>query len=126
MRVRRRMLAAAAVALLATGGCVNHAQNSAEFCSRNSDLLKPALDRTVLTKDQAVYYDDNLEKTMRYSEDGSRKVRTGARNLADAYAKVRKIAGDDKVKASDVEERYRELLQRRVEMRAVCRGVEAT
>lgn len=127
MRRRRTGCVAAATYILIAGllasGCVNHATNSAQFCSRNAKLLDVSQDNIVLTKDQAAYYDDNLQKSMRYSEDGSRKVRTSARNLADAYADIRKIAGDDKVKDTEVKQKYAKLLERRTQMRAVCAQV---
>jgi hypothetical protein len=40
--------------------------------------------------------------------------------LADSYADVRKIAGDDKISQSEIEETYGKLDVHREEMRDVC------
>jgi polyhydroxyalkanoate synthesis regulator phasin len=116
------MALAGVVVALAVGssGCVNFEKNATHFCDRNQQLLDTSLDGEVLTKDQAVYYSDTLEKSMKYAEDATQVVRRTARRLADSYADVRKIAGDDKISQSEIEETYGKLDVHREEMRDVC------
>jgi hypothetical protein len=124
-RLARRTVAFMVVlGCVATSGCVNHGSNSLTFCRKNAPLLTVDKDEQRLSKDQAVYIDDELQKTMRYSEDGTRTIRTKARKLADAYTEIRAIAGDDDVKESDFDERYGTLLERRKAMRQACREVK--
>jgi hypothetical protein len=112
--------------LLLVTGCVDHDANSAKFCKRNAELLQPAQDDATYTKDQATYYSDQVEKSMRFAEDGTRKVRTTARKLADAYDDVRRAASGDNVPEKELRETYQKLGERRAAMRDVCRSVLST
>jgi hypothetical protein len=101
-------------------GCVDHDANAQTFCERNAELLDPGSDEAVYSEDQAIYFSDEVEKTMRFAEDGTRDIRRTARRLADAYADVREISDDDDVPEDEFDEVYGELRKRRAEMRDVC------
>jgi polyhydroxyalkanoate synthesis regulator phasin len=119
--------AQAAVVMLALGlsaGCVNHQSNAERFCEKNADLLDPVRDADILSEDQARYFSDELEKTMRYAEDGTRELRRTARKMADAYAGINKIAGDDDVSQKEIDKKYAELHKQRVATRKVCASVQ--
>lgn len=120
-RFRVLAIGVAGVALLA--GCVDQRGNAGRFCERNAEVLEEGQDDEILSKDQAVFLSDELEKTMRYAEDSTRTVRRAARKLADAYADVRAIAGDDDVDQDDLDKRYAKLKDRRVTMRTLCADV---
>jgi hypothetical protein len=122
-RTRVGTVVALLLACTLAAGCVNHGSNSAAFCRRNAALLESSHDRDRLSEDQAVFVDDQLQKTMRYSEDGSRSIRSTARKLADAYSDVRSIAGDDGIEPAEVDETYDELELRRAAMRSLCEDV---
>lgn len=122
-RVRVAMMGAMIAGASVMAGCVDQSGNAARFCDRNTEVLNESNDDQILSEDQAVYFSDEVEKTMRYAEDSTRPVRRAARRLADAYGDVRAIAGDDDVDQEDVDERYTMLFLRRVEMREVCAEV---
>lgn len=108
------------VAALFATACVDHDSNSETFCRRNAELLDESQDGAELSEDQAIFTSDEVEKSMRYAEDGTRTVRRAARELADAYADVREIADDDDPPEDEVDDVYDELEKRRQEMREVC------
>jgi hypothetical protein len=123
VRSRRRAAAWVAATTLLCGvvaGCVDHGSNAQRFCDRNVELLDPSQDGQTLSEDQAVYFSDEVEKTMRFAEDGTRELRRTARKLADAYADIRGIAGDDDVPKKEIQEKYAELNKQRVATRDVC------
>ena len=105
---------------------IDHDARALEFCNRNAELLQPGPvdEGRQLNEDQASHEVDELSKTMRYAEDGTREVRSRARDLADAYDDVREIAGDD-VPTDELDEKYDELRTQRSEMRSVCADVLA-
>ena len=125
----RRWLAArfAAPVLLCglVAGCVDHDSNAQKFCDRNAELLDPEQDGQVLSEDQAVFFSDEVEKSMRFAEDGTRDLRRTARRLADAYSDIRGIAGDDDVPDKEVREKYAELREQRAATRDVCADLTA-
>lgn len=127
---KRRLLLTAPVALV-LGACglffVDHEANAIEFCERNTELLEPNLidDGREYSEDQAIFFSDEVAKTMRYAEDATREVRSAARDMSDAYDDVRDIAGDDDVPEDELDEKYTELRDTRAEMREICGEVLA-
>jgi hypothetical protein len=120
---RAALVSVLLVLVVASAGCVNFGKNATGFCARNQKLLDASLDGSILSKDQAVYYSDTLEKTMKYAEDATQEVRLAARRLADSYAAVRKIAGKDNISQSELDDTYNKLNRYRTEMRDVCARV---
>lgn len=118
------LLMTMALTLALTSACVDQDSNTQRFCARNADLLDASKDDEVLTEDQAIFFSDEVEKSMRFAEDGTREIRSKGRKLADAYSDVREIAGDDDVPNDEIDETYEELRERRNAMRDACAEVD--
>lgn len=112
------------VVVTLASACVDHESNAQRFCSRNAELLDTEQDEAILTEDQAIFFSDEVEKSMRFAEDGTREIRRTGRKLADAYSDVRKIAGDDDVPDDELDETYDELREKRGAMRDACAEVD--
>ncbi len=130
---RRRIGLAVAGALVAglSSGCsifiVDHDQNALDFCDANvkNDVFKEArIDEPgrTFTEDQAIYWSDEFAQTMRYSEDSTKKLRTVARDLLDAYDDVRDIADSkqDELPQEELDTKYGKLREMRIAVRDAC------
>jgi hypothetical protein len=107
----------ALVAALAIAGCVDHQDNAAEFCGRNTELLAASIDEQGIptelpqTDDDREFVGEIVEdveqgfsKTMKYAEDATKAIRNAARDTDDAYLDVHSTITNDDSDPEDLQE----------------------
>lgn len=117
--VRSPALTGVAVALLLTS-CVDHGQNTAQFCDALASVLDPARDRELLSEELATERADAVADEMRHAEDGRRPVREAARDLIEGYDELVELLGDEDATTAEITETVEELETARVDTRAAC------
>jgi len=109
-------------AVIVAAGCVDHQANARAFCDRHAALLSVERDGAHLafTADELADIEDEIERSMRDAEDGTRPVRLAARDLVAAYDELASLVDDDDTERDELAGARADLLEARTAARDAC------